>query len=655
MTATVRSGAPARDGADKIKRVVVGTAGHIDHGKSSLVKRLTGIDPDRLPEEKARGLTIDLGFANYELSDGSRLGLVDVPGHEKFVHNMVAGATGIDLALLVIAADDGVMPQTTEHLEILELLGLRRGAIALTKIDLVGPELRELAAADARAAVKGTFLESAPIFPVSSTTGEGIDALKAGLESLVSGAATREAGGVFRMPIQRVFAAKGFGCVVTGIPISGSLSIGDKIEIAPAGLPGVVRGLEAYHRTVATISAGHSSAINVSGVEAASCVRGMVAVTPGYFSPVNVFEARIRHLARRRRALKHREALRLHVGTMETAALLLLLDSNELAPGADALVQIATEDPVVLGAGDRFLLRLPSPAETVGGGVVVGASNRRARRRDPSSAGDLAASERSLGDLAERALLAIGRAKLDPMKTAALARILGVPEREAEGIVDRWVSSARVVRLRTGGLVHRDPFDAACKLADDTIQTFLREHPERLVCDRGAIREGTHLDGAVLDEVLAELARARRIEIEAGGGARNPTIAAALTPAQQDLRARALARLEAAHLKPPTNDELASELGAPRAALDAVLKRLVDEKAIARVSPEYHFSQGAVELAKQAIVKNCSARKDGDVDLPSLRDALDTTRRWLIPLMEWFDGIGFTSRLGARRILKRRP
>ena len=317
------------------------------------------------------------------------------------------------------------------------------------------------------------------------------------------------------MPIQRVFAAKGFGCVVTGIPISGSLSIGDKIEIAPAGLPGVVRGLEAYHRTVATISAGHSSAINVSGVEAASCVRGMVAVTPGYFSPVNVFEARIRHLARRRRALKHREALRLHVGTMETAALYCSWTPTSWLPGPTPSSRSRPRIPSFSARAIAFCCvcprpRRPSAAESWWGppiGAPAGATRRRRGSRRLRAL---------LGDLAERALLAIGRAKLDPMKTAALARILGVPEREAEGIVDRWVSSARVVRLRTGGLVHRDPFDAACKLADDTIQTFLREHPERLVCDRGAIREGTHLDGAVLDEVLAELARARRIEIEAG-------------------------------------------------------------------------------------------------------------------------------------------
>jgi len=639
--------------ASGIIRVVVGTAGHIDHGKSSLVHRLTGIDPDRLPEEKARGLTIDLGFANLRLSDGSKIGIVDVPGHERFVHNMVAGATGIDVALLVVAADDGVMPQTVEHLEILELLGLRRGAIALTKVDLVPPEMRDLAIDDVRAAVRSTFLEAARLYPVSSATGEGIGELRAGLEELARATLPRASHGVFRMPIQRVFAAKGFGCVVTGIPASGSVAVGDRLQVLPGAVEGSVRGLEAYHAPVARIAAGHSSAINLAGVDAGSCARGLVAVTPGYFEPSRFVEARLRHLPRRRRPLRDRQALRFHAGTKETGATLALLEGGDLAPGADALVQLALDEPVVVAPGDRFLVRIPSPADTVGGGTVLGASNRRLRRRRRDVLDDLAAAERALGDDEARLELELRRAAGAPRKPAALARALGLPESELSSHLEALVRRGSAARLRAGGVVHATALDDACERVVAAVAAHFARHPERLVCERNALREGSSVDAGLLDDVLAKLAEAKRVELEPGGGVRAARKETDLSAAQKALRERALARLESAGCQPPTDDELAAECGVPRVALDLVLKRLVDERAAARVAPDLHFAASAIDGAKEAIVRNCAAH-GGELDLPSLRDELRTTRRFLIPLVEWLDTTGFTTRLGARRILKRR-
>lgn len=647
--------------AGPIIRVVIGTAGHIDHGKSSLVCRLTGIDPDRLPEEKARGLTIDLGFANFQLSDGSRVGMVDVPGHEKFVHNMVAGATGIDIALLVVAADDSVMPQTLEHLEILQLLGIRRGAIAITKIDMVEPGMVELVADDVRGAVRDTFLQNAPVFPVSSVTGAGVDALRAGLEALAVAATPRPVDAVFRMPVQRVFAARGFGCVLTGIPISGSLTLGDRVEVMPAGLPGVVRGLEAYHHTVDHIEAGHSSAMNLTGVDAAACRRGMQVVAPGYFPPTQYLQVRLQHLARRRKALRDRAVLRLHVGTAEVGATLQFLDRTALNPGETAFVQLKLEEPVVCGAGDRFLVRLPSPPATVGGGVIVDTRNARLRRNRPDVLKLMETALASLGSPKSRVLYELGRAGTVPTKSLDLAVACALSPAELKTVLDPLVAAGEAKTLAGPVYVDRAGFGAARAGADLAAAEYFKKNPDRLVMERLALVKKVNVESVLLDAVLEDLARNGRIELESGGGVRVSEGAARLSelkPELAALRDAVLAKLQQSPFQPPSVSELADALKCPRGSLDAVLKRLHEEKKAVRISPDFYFSMEAVERAKRLIVENCEIHKskggEGELDLPSLRDALGTTRRWMIPLVEWFDTSGFTTRLGSRRILKKR-
>ena len=289
-----------------IRPVVIGTAGHIDHGKSTLVRALTGVDPDRLKEEKERGMTIDLGFAPMSLSDGRTVGLVDVPGHEKFIRNMVAGATGIDLVALVVAADDGVMPQTREHLAILEMVGVKRGLIVLTKVDMVEAELVEMAAEDVLEFVEGTFLEGAEVHHVSAITGEGMDKLKATLEKMALSAEPRPSEGIFRMPVQRVFTLKGFGTVTTGIPLSGEIKIGEMVEILPGGKLAKVRGIHAYGKESKSARAGHSSALNLTDVDHQSVVRGAVIATPGYFRPVKMIAAKLQALSTLDRSITNR-------------------------------------------------------------------------------------------------------------------------------------------------------------------------------------------------------------------------------------------------------------------------------------------------------------------------------------------------------------
>lgn len=641
-----------------ILRVVVGTAGHIDHGKSTLVCRLTGIDPDRLPEEKARGLTIDLGFANFLLSNGWRVGIVDVPGHERFVHNMVAGATGIDLALLVVAADDGVKPQTIEHLEILQLLGIRKGIVVITKIDMVPPDLRELAEAEVAELVKGTFLEQAPRVAVSSKTGEGIDQLRQQIETLALGLASRQEAGVFRMPIQRVFAAKGFGCVLTGIPLSGGLRVGDRVAVLPVGAEGTIRGLEAYHRPAERIAAGHSSALNVSGVAAESCRRGMVVATPGYFPSAQIADVRLTHPARRRRALKDRVELRFHTGTSECGARLHLLDRAEIAPGESVLAQVLLDEPLVLAAGDRYLLRLPSPAETVGGGVILGRALTKRRRRSPEELTDLADAERALASLEEMVLVQLRRIGLEPARALELAVASDALEAATAEALEKHRASGKAVKLRSLRWIGKEAWSAARARVDQAASEYFRLHPERLVFERLPLQESTALDAAVLEDVLADLARCGRLTLEAGGGVRSAQRGPALSPEQAELCRKIVEKLDAAPFSPPPLPELMTALGAPKASVDAMLKRLVDEKKIARIAPDLYFSAAAVTRVREAVERNCAKHVDkggdGELDLPSLRDELATTRRWLIPLVEWLDATGFTTRLGARRILKRR-
>jgi selenocysteine-specific elongation factor len=365
---------------------VVGTAGHIDHGKSSLVKALTGIDPDRLPEEQERGLTIDLGFARFKLADGRYVGMVDVPGHERFVRNMVAGCTGLDLAILVVAADDGVMPQTREHLDILDLLAVRGGLIALTKVDMVDPQIADLAAAEVLELVQGTVLQDAELMRVSSVTGEGLDEFKQKLAALAMGIEPRPHGGPFRMPIQRVFSLPGIGTVITGIPMSGSIRPGAELEILPLGERVRLRGLHAYGGKVEEAVAGHSTALSVPDAKESGVHRGMVVATPGVFATGNAVDLDLR-LIRRARTLHHRTPIRFHTGTIEAQGELLLLDRDRLGPGERATARVVLEEDICCARTDPFLLRLQNPAVTVGGGQVLRlqAAPRRYRRRELGS------------------------------------------------------------------------------------------------------------------------------------------------------------------------------------------------------------------------------------------------------------------------------
>ena len=363
-----------------MKRVVLGTAGHIDHGKTTLIKALTGVDCDRLKEEKERGITIELGFTSMALPSGSEISIVDVPGHEKFVHHMVAGATGLDLVALVIAADEGIMPQTREHLDICKLLRVKKGLVALTKIDLVEKDWLDLVKEEVHDFVKGTFLEGAAIVPLSSTTGEGLPAFLAEVDRLAQEVEERSPEGLFRLPIDRVFTIKGFGTVVTGTIISGTASIGDTLEVLPGGLEAKVRGIQAHGNSVESATAGLRAGINLQGLETGDIDRGNVLVLSQTLKPTAVLDVVFQLLPSAPRPLKHRTRIRLHLGTAEVLGRVIPLAREEVKPGGEAFMQIRLEKPIVALPGDHFVIRSYSPLLTIGGGEVLDAFPSRHKR-----------------------------------------------------------------------------------------------------------------------------------------------------------------------------------------------------------------------------------------------------------------------------------
>jgi selenocysteine-specific elongation factor len=631
----------------EILPIVVGTAGHIDHGKSSLVRALTGIDPDRLKEEQERGMTIDLGFANLPLPDGRRLGLVDVPGHERFIKNMVAGATGIDLVLLVVAADDGVMPQTREHLAIMQLLGLKRGLIALNKVDLVANELAEMAADDVRQAVRGTFLEGAPLLPVSAHTGQGLEALKAALIAAASATPPRSDQGLFRMPIQRVFSKPGFGTVVTGIPISGAAALGETLELLPLGQLVKVRGLQAYGQKTERIRAGHSSALNLSDLERSEAERGHQLATPGYFHATEMVAARLELSANLGRPLRDRTEVRLHIGTDDPAGEVVLLEGTSLEPGQSALVQLRLERPTVVAPGDRFVLRLASPELTLGGGTVLEESRHRLKRGKAFVLEGLTQVEASLADVDARLLAELQRSDREPLTSRELAERIKL---SVEDLEPRLLRLTAAKRLCAAG---RGPRYASMEVAKRDselllghLEAWLKVNPERQQVPRGELEALWKGGLAALDFALEAAQQFGRLERLAGGHYRPMGRTVSLDP-----RSKSLAdELERGGLQPKMLSELAGS-PADEARTKARLDGLVDQGLAVRAAPGLYFAKSAFERAVTAVKDNC--QRHGQLEIPELREHLGTTRKFLIPLLEHLDAIGLTRRQGAHRVLRR--
>ena len=634
-------------------RVLVGTAGHIDHGKSALVRALTGTDPDRLPEEKARGITIDLGFAHAEWG-GTVFSFVDVPGHEKFVRTMVAGAAGIDVALLVVASDDSVMPQTREHLAILQLLDVRCGVLARTKADLVDDETGAVVEAEMRELVSETFLEEAPLVAVSAATGRGIEELKAALAAAAREAVLRDPSArPARLFVDRAFSMKGFGPVVTGTLDSGRIAAEDRLVAVPGGRELRVRRVEVHGSERDGAEAGERTSLNLAGVETADLARGLALVAPGSLDPATLLTAEVLSLEGLDGPLEDGLAVRLHVGTADVPARLHLFPERDsapkpLPPGGRAVVQLSCLEPVAARRGDRFVLRRPSPQETIGGGRVLDTGRPRVRKRAPLSPAAAAV----LAGPDERAVAALLLAEAGPagLETAALARRLGVHAEAASAQVDALVATGAALRLTPALAVAAAASVEMAKRAE----AFFAERrkagvPTLLVGRRELLGKiARELPEATGEAWLATLAAAKRVVV-AGDQAGPPGAAAsAVADEAGGFAARIEEAWRTAGFEAPGNLDLAKALGTKPQVVAGLVQHLLKSGALVRLSPEI-LVHAEVLAGVEAKVRE---QKGRTMSVGDFRDLLGLSRKYLIPLLEHLDRRRVTRRVVDARVVE---
>ncbi len=627
---------------------VIGTAGHVDHGKSTLVEALTGINPDRLAEEQRREMTIDLGFAWLALPSGKIVSIVDVPGHERFIKNMLAGAGGIDAALLVIAADEGIMPQTAEHLHILDLLGVEHGLVVLTKRDLVDDEWLELVAEEVRERLAGTTLKGARQVAVSARTGAGLDELKQALDGLLAKTPTRTVErGVPRLPVDRVFTVGGFGTVVTGTLLDGPLALGDELSVEPDGLRARVRGLQTHGQKVERALPGTRVAVNISGLPVDAIRRGDVVTFPGTLQPAEMVDLKLRLVADAPRALEQNDALDLFVGAAEAGCHVTLLSSDELAPGGEGWVQLRLERPLAVARGDRCIVRIPSPSLTIGGGRIVDAHPRRHRRFRPEVIKALETLER--GTPAE--LLAQAAGEDGPIEWSRLRERSGIAATDAQAALDEALRTGQLRRLDLAGdgatvaadtlLIAQSAWTRLAGLIDATLAAFHKRSPLRAGMPREELKSKSGLRSPrAFNEVLQLLEHEGTV---AAGeqSVRLPDFAPKLTGTQRATVDRLLRDFAAAPFSPPARQEW-------EAAGADLTGYLIESGQLVRVSPDVLFShEGYTKL-----VEWTQRRLDegGEVTVATLRDQFATSRKYALAFLEHLDERKITRRVGDVRV-----
>jgi selenocysteine-specific elongation factor len=615
-----------------MKHIIVGTAGHIDHGKTALVKALTGIDADRLEEEKRRGITIDLGFAHLQLTPSLRLGFVDVPGHERFVKNMLAGVGGIDLVLFAIAADESIKPQTREHFDICRLLEIPRGVIALTKADLVDDEILALVRAEVQELVAGSFLEGAPMVPVSSVTGAGLEELRKELARVAAEAPEKDASGHFRLPIDRVFTVKGFGTVATGTLVSGSVAKEQEVELYPAGRRLRVRGVQVHGTSARRAVAGQRTAVNLADIEPAELARGDVLSEPGVFRAVKQVDCRLQLLPTAK-PLKHRAPVHFHSGTAEIEAEVRLLEGTApLRPGGAAYVRLLLRDAALLLPGDRFIIRMFSPVVTIGGGVVldVGAAGKAARARLEVLAS---------ADAAERIALLVRETPFG-MGMAGLVARTGLVEPEIAAAAAR--APLITIWQPQPWYVDRTWFQAARERMVETVREFHRKNP----LQPGIAKPDLRPPGAppfVLDALLAD---AKEIVAE-GDTVRLRGHTLVLNQDERQARAAIEGAFQQAGLAVPAVAQVLAKSGVEPARARSLLQILLREKQLVRINDELVIHHSAIEELRRML----AARKPARFNVGTFKEWTGVSRKYAIPLLEFLDRERITRRQGEERLI----
>ncbi len=628
--------------------VLIGTAGHVDHGKTALVKMLTGCETDTLKEEKERGLTIDLGFAPCELRGDLLACMVDVPGHEKFIRNMVAGASGIDAVLLVVAADDSVMPQTIEHLRIVELLGITRGMVAVTKIDMVDEELRELVVEEVSEFLQGTLLENAPICPVSSTTGEGFEDLWLALIEVVDSCMDRPVEGIFRMPVERVFSPPGFGTVITGMPFSGKTAVGDRLEMLPQAEKGRLRGLQVYGRKSDVGWAGQCLAMNVTDINHREVLRGNVLATPGYLSPTKMVECRLEMLPGADRPLKHQAPVRFHTGTSEIMGRVFYLDHERLGPGESGLMQFRAEEDLIVAPGDRFVIRQYSPVVTIGGGRVLRPSKRKVKRFKDGVIRELTALEDVLDDPVRLVEYQLDRAATS-IRVDALTRQCYLPAARAEEIVADLVEGGRAVRLAGGLLASARTLASVAARVTGALTTFHAATPLRLGQEPNALKKALVDESALVDAALASL-QARGEIVCAGGLLALTSHQVTMSPDEEAMALKVSEALCDACVSPPDVARLAGDFSCEESEIRTILDALVDRGDLVRLSETFYAHRSGEQTARKLLID--WLKDKGQIGVVDYRDLLQASRKYVYAWLDHFDRLGVTYRAENLRHLK---
>lgn len=633
--------------------IILGTAGHIDHGKTALMKVLTGADLDRLKEEKQRGITIELGFASFALSGGQKIGVVDVPGHEKFIKRMVAGAGGVDLVLLVVAADDGVMPQTKEHLDICELLGIKHGLVAITKMDLAEPEWLDLVREDVARLATGTFLEGAPIIPVSALTREGIPELTGAIESIVSRIQKPSASATCFLPVDRVFSMKGFGTVVTGTLVSGAIRVGETVEVMPAGVQAKVRGVQVYNAPAEVSLAGQRTAINLQGVEKDSLRRGDVLSYPGLLRPSFRFDVRLKLLSEAPRPLKHGEQVRLHLFTALTLARVIGFEKTVVEPGATCEVQLRLSEPMVALPGARFVIRNLDATRTIGGGEILDTLPLRHRRSDHMTKEWFQALEEK--DLeAVLVALALNQGTSGITKKEVGTRI-NAPRSEIESTWARLLAAGTLVEIGQEGerMVHRKVLQDYAQRLQDLLEALYQKDPIKPGVPVEEVRQrlGSRVPEKFFEHLLREMKEKGAITVS------DVTVSLAgrqiaLSPAQARLREAIVEALERCALSPLMLRELSSQFSASPEEIKKLLELLVKEGKVLKIDEElYFFREPVIELRKK-LVDHLATHKE--ITPAGFKEMAGVSRKFAIPLLEHFDREKVTIRVGDKRLLRDR-
>jgi selenocysteine-specific elongation factor len=634
-----------------LKQIILGTAGHIDHGKTSLIKALTGIDTDRLKEEKLRGITIELGFAWLDLPSGQRVGIVDVPGHEKFVKNMVAGASGIDLVALIIAADEGVMPQTKEHLDICQILNVKHGLVVLTKADMVDEEWLEMVSDDVHEFLEGTFLEGAPILPASSLTGEGIPELIQALETLCEAVPERPSSGLFRLPVDRVFTMKGFGTVVTGSLVSGRVHVGETVMVYPSGIQSKVRGIQVHGHAVDQATTSMRTAINFQGIERNAIARGDVVGGVGALKPSYMVDALLAYLPSNEKPLKNRTKIRFHTGTSEILGYAILLNRDELPPGETAIVQFRLDTPVTVVKDDRYVIRSYSPIRTIGGGQILDPiPDKHKRFRELLVTGLMDLAEAPPEEVITYHVKESGTSGTRP---GELVLRTNISEKKLKGHLENLLSRKTISQVdrENPRFIHGSVFDDLSRNVVKILEGYHKSYPLKAGMSRQGLlsKVSPSLDSRLFNLVIQDLAKGNKV-VQDKEVIRLAEHKVALEADQMDIRQRIEKAYLESGLEPPYFRDLMTSLGQNSARTKDLLGLMLEEGTLIKVKEDLFFHKSVIDDLKKGLVSYLKA--NGEISTPQFKEMTGVSRKYTIPLIEFFDASKVTIRIGDIRRLR---